>query len=239
MKPNLKATRKYLKEQKAIKPTEFVVYVRVSTKEQGRSGLGLEAQRRDIDLFLEHHYGKVIGRFEDIGSGADNDRPEFQKAVAMCQKEGATLLVAKLDRLSRRVSVISALMEQIHFRCANMPDANEFQLHIYAALAEQERKFISERTTAALRVAKENGAKLGGRRTNPEGVSALDEANAERAKSANHFASKTYPIIKSFLSQHLSLRQVAVKLNEAGITTQRGGSWDAKAVSRIVSRSEE
>lgn len=218
--------------------SKFVTYVRVSTKEQGRSGLGLEAQARDIEMFLDHHDGDVVGQFSDVGSGADNGRPEFQKAVALCKKTGATLVVAKLDRLSRKVSTISALMEEIHFRVANMPDANEFQLHIYAALAEQERKFISERTKAALQMAKQRGTRLGGIRLK-SGIFSLATANAVRAEAANAFASKTYPIIKSFLTQGFSFRQVAIKLEECGIASQNGGKWEAMQVSRIVKRMED
>ena len=215
------------------KSTKFVIYTRVSTKEQGRSGLGLEAQERDISLFLDHHDGEVIARFSDVGSGADTARPEFQKALRLVIKEKACLLVAKLDRLSRDVADIATLMKSVHFKVGTMPDANEFQLHIYAALAEQERKFISERTKAALAMAKERGVKLGGDR-----AGALQKANTKRTHDAQAYAQRTYPIVKAFLSQGLSLRKVATKLNDSGIATPTGANWDAKAVSRIVQRME-
>jgi DNA invertase Pin-like site-specific DNA recombinase len=215
------------------KSTKVVIYTRVSTKEQGKSGLGLEAQERDIALFLENHPGEVVATFSDVGSGADTARPEFQRALKLVMKEKAVLLVAKLDRLSRDVADIATLMKTVHFKVAVMPDANEFQLHIYAALAEQERKFISERTKAALAMAKERGVKLGGDR-----VGALEKANEKRTKSAVESANKTYPIIKSFLNQGLSLRKVASRLNETGIASPQGASWDAKAISRVVKRME-
>lgn len=215
------------------KTNRYVVYTRVSTKEQGKSGLGLEAQERDIRLFLENYGGEVIASFSDILSGADTARPEFQKALRLVVKEKAVLLVAKLDRLSRDVADIARLMKDIHFKVAVMPDASEFQLHIYAALAEQERRFISERTKAALAQAKQRGVKLGGLRGD-----ALHIANTKRANDANAFATKALPIIQAFLSQGFSFRQVAAKLNDSGMKTISGGSWDAKAVTRVVRRME-
>ncbi|MGX1256625.1 DNA invertase Pin-like site-specific DNA recombinase [Sinorhizobium fredii] len=145
----------------------YVVYTRVSTEDQGKSGLGLEAQERDIGIFLDRFSAvpyEIIGRFQDVDSGANNGRPELNKALALVRKTGAELLIAKLDRLSRKVSFIATLMDdpKVKLRVAQMPQADKFQLHIYAALAEQERTFISERTKAALRVAKERGVKLGG-----------------------------------------------------------------------------
>ena len=150
---------------------KYVTYIRVSTQEQGRSGLGLEAQTRDIDTYLKNFSGQpytVIKEFVEVLSGSDDSRPELFKAVSLARKEKAVLLVAKLDRLSRKVSYIAALMDDktVQFRVANLPQADNFQLHIYAALAEQERAFISQRTKAALAVAKSNGVKLGGLRPN-------------------------------------------------------------------------
>jgi DNA invertase Pin-like site-specific DNA recombinase len=211
----------------------YIVYTRVSTKEQGKSGLGLDAQLRDINFFLEAHHGKVIGTFSDVGSGADTHRPEFQKALKLAMKEKAVLLVAKLDRLSRDVADIATLMKSIHFKVATMPDADEFQLHIYAALAEQERKFISQRTKAALAEAKARGVKLGGRRSN-----ALDNANALRIKDADRSAARMWGLISPLLNSGLSYRKIADTLNQSGMTTERGSSYDAKTVSRIIKRME-
>ena len=133
----------------------YVIYLRVSTAEQGRSGLGLAAQQRDIDLFLDNYSDvpwEVLGTFTDVLSGADNARPELDKALIMARQTGAELLVAKLDRLSRNVAFIAMVMgdKKVKLRVASMPAADKFQLHIYAALAEQERDFISTRTKAAL-----------------------------------------------------------------------------------------
>ena len=152
---------------------QFVIYRRVSTAEQAKSDLGLKAQTRDIEMFLTHYAEQpfeVVAEFTEVQSGKDSDRHELTKALDLCRKLGATLLVSKLDRLSRRVSQIAALMEdrRINFRVASMPHADTFQLHIYAALAEQEREFISRRTKAALAEAKAKGRKLGGIRPKTE-----------------------------------------------------------------------
>ena len=147
----------------------YVTYNRVSTKDQGRSGLGLAAQERDIGLFLDTYSEEpyqIIGAFMDVQSGGHDDRPELGKALDMVRQAGAELLVAKLDRLSRKVAFIANLMDdkRINLRVATMPSADKFQLHIYAALAEQEREFISVRTRAALAEAKACGVQLGGLR---------------------------------------------------------------------------
>jgi DNA invertase Pin-like site-specific DNA recombinase len=148
---------------------QFVIYRRVSTEEQGRSKLGQDAQRRDIDLFLGTYAEQpfeVLADFEEVRSGTDNGRPMLTEALDLCRKTGATLLVSKLDRLSRKVAFIASLLEdpKVKLRVASMPNADNFQLHIYAALAQQERDFISLRTKAALAEAKAKGRKLGGLR---------------------------------------------------------------------------
>ena len=139
---------------------KYVLYLRVSSEEQGKSGLGLEAQERDINLFLENYSEQpyeVLGKYVDVQSGGDNDRPELLKAIQLAKKTKSTLLIQKICRISRRVSFIASLIEDkdLDFKVASMPFADKFQLHIYAALAEQERDFISSRTKAALRSWKE------------------------------------------------------------------------------------
>lgn len=214
----------------------YVLYTRVSTEDQGKSGLGLEAQQRDIAIFLEKFSDvpyQVIGEFQDVQSGKDSDRPELTKALALVRKTGAELLVAKLDRLSRKVSFIATLMDdpKVKLRVASMPYADKFQLHIYAALAEQERTFISERTKAALRSAKERGVKLGGMRD------ATMKRNVAIQANADSFADKAMTIINPMLASNTSLNAIAGTLNEMGIGTARGGLWTAKQVSRVVRRS--
>lgn len=214
----------------------YVVYTRVSTKEQGKSGLGLEAQQRDIEIFFSMRHESadeyvVLDSFLDIESGADNERKQFQAAVDMCRKTGATLVVAKLDRLSRRVSVISALMEEIHFKVASMPFADEFQLHIYAALAEQERRFISERTKKALAAAKARGVKLGGDRSG-----ALEAANKVKQADANRNASKVAEVAQPLRDAGLTFQQIADRMNGSGLKTAAGARFTATSVKRVLDR---
>lgn len=213
----------------------YVVYTRVSTADQGRSGLGLEAQERDIGIFLDTFSEvpfEVIGRFQDVQSGGDDSRPELDKALRMVRETGAELLVAKLDRLSRKVSFVAALMDdpKVKLRVAQMPYADKFQLHIYAALAEQERTFISERTKAALKAAKDRGVKLGGHR--PGGQKRNEAIQAQ----ANAQAEKLMKVIRPMIEAEQSLSQIARTLDEMDIATSRGGKWTAKQVSRVIER---
>lgn len=213
----------------------YVVYKRVSTAEQGRSGLGLDAQARDIQLYLDSYSEvpfEIIGEFTDTLSGGDDERPELGKAIALAKKEGAILLVSKLDRLSRRVSFIAKLMEdpKLSLRVASMPYADKFQLHIYAALAEQERDFISKRTTAALAEAKRRGVKLGGMRDATMKRNEAVKANAQRR------ADKVAGVIIPLRDAGRSLRAIAEELNRAGIPTARGGQWQASQVQRTLNR---
>jgi DNA invertase Pin-like site-specific DNA recombinase len=214
---------------------QFVIYRRVSTSDQGRSGLGLEAQDRDIRLFLDNYAEvpfEVIGEFLEVQSGKDNDRPELAKALDLCRRTGAELLVAKLDRLSRRVSFIATLMDdpKVRLRVAAMPNADKFQLHIYAALAEQERDFISLRTKAALAEAKAQGRKLGGLR---DKTGARNEAIQRDAQA---FARKVAPIVQPMRTSGATLADIAEALDGAGISTARGGKWTATQVKRVLDR---
>ncbi len=214
---------------------KYVIYTRVSTEEQGRSGLGLEAQKRDIAIFLERFSDvpfEVIGEFQDVLSGGSEDRPELQKALRIVRKTGAELLIAKLDRLSRRVAFIAALMDdpKVKLRVAQMPNADKFQLHIYAALAEQERNFISARTKAALQAARARGKQLGGLRDKT-----MKRNEAIQAKAAED-AGKAMKIIGPLHETGKNLSEIAATLNEMQFPTARGGRWTAKQVSRILDR---
>lgn len=214
---------------------KYVTYRRVSTQEQGRSGLGLEAQTRDLNTYLEHFSGqpyKIIGEFVDVLSGADDDRPELTKAVQLAKKQKAILLVAKLDRLSRKVSYIAKLMEDksIRFKVANLPQADNFQLHLYAALAEQERAFISQRTKAALAEAKARGVVLGGLRDS------TNERNKMRSAGAFKLAKSIEKIVVPMRKRGDTLKAIAGSLNDAKVSTSRGGSWTPIQVSRVLER---
>lgn len=213
----------------------YVIYRRVSTKDQGKSGHGIKAQKRDIRLFLENYSEEpfdVVGEFEDHLSGKTADRPELTKALDMVRKTGAELLVSKLDRLSRKVSFIAAVMDdpKVKLRVASMPQADNFQLHIYAALAEQEREFISARTKAALAEAKAGGKKLGGLRPKTEARNRAIQINAKAR------ADKVAGVVKPLRAQGASLRAIADALNNSGVPTARGGSWQASQVKRVLDR---
>lgn len=214
----------------------YVVYTRVSTDEQGRSGLGLEAQQRDIEIFLERFSAvpyEIVGEFRDVLSGTTDERPELQKALKLVRETpGAELLVAKLDRLSRKVAFIAALMEdpRVRLRVAQMPHADKFQLHIYAALAEQERDFISARTKAALKAAKARGQRLGGLRDKTM------KRNAAVQAKAGEDARKAMRVIGPLREAGRNLSQIAQALNDMALPTSRGGQWTAKQVSRILDR---
>jgi DNA invertase Pin-like site-specific DNA recombinase len=213
----------------------YVIYKRVSTKRQGESGLGLAAQERDIDIFLSTYSEEpweVVGSYTDIESGAKSDRPELQKAIDQAKKQKATLLVAKLDRLSRKVSYIAKLIEddKLTFRVANMPYADTFQLHIYAALAQQERDFISKRTRAAMAEAKRKGQTFGGRRPNSQA------ANAALKAQADNDASKVIGLIRPLRDGGKTLQEIADSLNASGIPTPRGAMWRPVSVKRVLDR---
>lgn len=175
---------------------------------------------------------EVIDEYQDIGSGGEDNRPERTKALALARKTGAELLVAKLDRLSRKVSFIAKIMDdkRVNLRVACMPYADKFQLHIHAALAEHERTFISERTKAALKAAKARGVKLGGMRD------PLMKRNAVMKENADDFAQSISPIIKSMRASGETLANIAQALNTSGTPTPRGGQWTSTAVKRVLDR---
>lgn len=215
---------------------QYVTYTRVSTKEQGRSGLGLEAQRRDIQLFLDNYSDvpwEIVGEFQDVQSGGDDDRPQLRAALEQCRRIGAELLVAKLDRLSRKVSFIAQLMDdpKLRLRVATMPQADKFQLHIYAALAEQERDFISARTKAALKAAKNRGKDLGGLRD------ATMKRNVAIQQKADREAHRFLQIIGPMRETGQTLQEISAALDRMDVATSRGGRWTAKQVSRVLQRS--
>lgn len=210
----------------------YVVYLRVSSQEQGRSGLGLDAQERDINHFLAslETPHEVVGRFVEVHSGADNERPQLREAIRQAKKENGVLVVAKLDRLSRKVSFIASLMEDrdLDFKVASLPNADKFQLHIYACLAEQERDFISQRTKSALQSAKERGVRLGTPKWN------LERLAEGRKKKQKEDAQKVSHLILPLRKRGLTLRDICEVLNERGLTTARGSQFHPSLISRML-----
>ena len=215
----------------------YVLYQRVSSQEQGKSGLGLEAQERDIQLFLQNYAEspyEVIERFVEVHSGKDNQRPLLTAAIALAKEQKAVLVVSKLDRLSRRVSFIASLMEDrdLDFKVAQMPHADKFQLHIYACLAEQERDFISQRTKAALAAARARGTKLGAPKHHLEALAAA------RTQKAREEALKVAGVIVPLRKAGASLRSICEALNSSGATTSRGNAFHPSLVRRMLSSLE-
>jgi len=214
---------------------KYAIYRRVSSKSQGESGLGLEAQDRDIALFLDNYSDTpfdVLGTFTDVQSGADAHRPQLAAAIELAKKEGAELLVSKLDRLSRKVSQIATLMDDkaLKIRVAAMPHADKFQLHIYAALAEQERDFISLRTKQALAAAKARGVQLGGLR---DKTMKRNEAAIQAADAA---ADRVASIVLPMREAGASFQKIADALNAANVLTPRGKQWAAMSVKNTADR---
>lgn len=204
-------------------------YLRVSTQRQGISGLGLEAQRKAIAHLLE---GNPHQEFIEIESGKKTQRPKLQEAITYCRKHKTQLVIAKLDRLARNVHFISGLMETgIDFIAADMPNADRFMLHVYAAMAEEEGRRISERTKAALAAAKERGVKLG------INGKTLAQKNRQEAEEFAH------AIIAQFdrlgIHEGMPLNAIADTLNSAGIKTRENRNWYKASVSRILKRLEE
>lgn len=228
---------------------DVVSYCRVSSQGQGESGLGLEAQREYITRAAQQNGWNIIGEFVDVVSGklAIEDRPEGAKALALCKQTKAKLVVAKLDRLSRSVHHIARLLDQtMDFKVATMPQADKFQLHLFAALAEQERTFIASRTKEAL-VALQKRADEGdvpsvekiARRTEAleKGRTAANRAKgneAIRERVSSWQESVRDPIDLCIRKGGRTLQQVADCLNGKGITTSRGGKWSSIQVSRVM-----
>lgn len=214
----------------------FIAYYRVSTEKQGRSGLGLDAQKQAVLQYLSG--GSLIGEFVEVESGKRADRPELAKALIACRLQGATLIVAKLDRLSRSVSFISSLIDaNVDFRAVDMPEANRLVLHIMAAMAQHEREMIAQRTRAALQQAKAQGKRLGNPNLRaPAGVHALGTAAIKNR--ADRDAADRVEIIRAIQAEgiHQSMNAIAGELNRRGITTPRGGKWQATTVSRVLAR---
>jgi DNA invertase Pin-like site-specific DNA recombinase len=208
--------------------------------------LGLEAQDAAIRAFSRHSNVPVIGMYTEVESGKRADRPELAKALAHARRSKATLVVAKLDRLSRNVAFLSALMEsKVDFVCCDNPHANKLTIHLLAAVAEHEAEAISKRTKDALAAYKARGGTLGAalpqcRKLTVEArLRGSRKASAVRAKVAREAYVDLVPALKDWRVQGLSLRAIADKLNAEGHTTRRGKPWNAVQVSRVLERAKE
>lgn len=213
----------------------FIAYYRVSTAEQGKSGLGLESQRAAVLAYLNGGNWSLSAEFTEVESGKSADRPQLARAMAACKLIGGTLLIAKLDRLSRNMAFLANLMESgVEFIAVDMPHATRFTVHILAAVAEHEAKQISARTRAALGAAKARGTVLGGYRGGP--APDWRTGVAGKQSKADAFAARVMPTIAAMRSEGKSLHQVAASLTASGVMTAAGGSWTASAVRRVIAR---
>jgi DNA invertase Pin-like site-specific DNA recombinase len=210
----------------------IVSYLRVSTQQQGRSGLGLEAQRAAVQAYA----GSVDAEFVEVETGKGSaplaKRPQLREALALCKKTGSTLVIAKLDRLARNVHFITGLMESgVDFVAADMPRANKVMLQMHAVMSEWERDQISERTKAALAAAKARGAILGA-----AGTTNLRPNIEARQEAAKAFAGTLKTVLAGFAAQGLSQRGQVSELNALGIKTPRGGDWSLVQLQRVLQR---
>jgi DNA invertase Pin-like site-specific DNA recombinase len=216
----------------------FISYLRVSTERQGRSGLGLEAQRRAVADFLAGGAWRHVAELVEVESGSRDSRPRLAEAMALCRLHGATLVIAKLDRLSRDAAFLLNLQKAgVRFVAADMPEANELVVGIMAVVAQAERKMISARTKAALAAAKARGVRLG----KPENLTNREAGQVRgRTQQTRRAAERVLdlaPVIAIVRAEGaVSLRQIAAALNVRGIPAVRGGAWSAAQIQRVLAQ---
>lgn len=214
---------------------KFIAYYRVSTEKQGKSGLGLEAQRDSVLKHVEQEGGTLIAEYSDVISGASETREQLDAALRRCEREKATLIISKLDRLARQLSFLAKFIEsKVPLVVAELPHANKMLLQMMAVFAEAERDMVSQRTKDALAAAKKRGVVLG----NPRLAYARANASLVREKKADEFALQHYDSIRRMKENGYGLAKIAELLNDAGKNGPRGGRWYATSVSNLMSRAE-
>lgn len=217
---------------------KYVAYLRVSTQKQGYSGLGLEAQREIIHNHL--HDTTLIAEFVEVESGRKSDRPKLKEALALCRKDGATLIVAKLDRLARSVSFLSNLLESdVEIVFCDFPQANKMVLHIISAISQYEAELIAARTKASLQAKKARGFKLG----NPEHLlnkhkqAIQNSIRTCRVKADNNPNNKrAVAMLRILMKENRSYSEMASILNQEGFVTSRGCSFTKSTVYKLIKR---
>lgn len=207
--------------------TKYIAYYRVSTKAQGQSGLGLEAQQALVAPYADD----IVHSFTEVESGKNDDRPQLAAALELCRQMDASILIAKIDRLSRDAAFLLTLRKAgVDIVAADMPNAGTLEFGVRAVVAEHEREQISQRTTAALAAAKQRGVKLGSPNPRAGGLA----AGAARRAKTQEVAKKAMPVITALRDAGASLRAIATQLNEMGIPTATGRTWWPKTVSNIM-----
>ena len=224
-----------------VKTQSLIGYIRVSTKRQGRSGLGLEAQLAALDDYRRECGGRVLCTYKEIETGKTADRPELAKAIAHARRSGGTLVVAKLDRLARNAGFLLTLQASgLPMAFLDLPGANEFTVGVMALVAQHEAKMISDRTKAALAAYKRRGGLLGASRpecrnltkaARARGRQAASQVIAERARQAY---ADLLPAMREWRQLGLTQQAIADKLNEQGQTTRRGNPWSQTQVLRVL-----
>lgn len=229
----------------APKADKYIAYYRVSTARQGRSGLGLESQRASVLGFLKGTSGRLLGEHTEVESGKRNDRPELTRAIQRAKVSGARLIIAKMDRLSRNAAFLLTLRDSgVRFVAADLPNADETVVGIMAVVAEGERRAISDRTKAALGIARERLARQGRRLGNPNGAKALRKACkgnsaavAKIVKGADERAEEYREVLADVQAcGHQSFSSIAAELNRREIEAPRGGRWYPASVARLAAR---
>ena len=226
-----------------------IAYYRVSTKKQGDSGLGLEAQKAALESFVKVNQATLVAEYREVESGKHDNRPELAKALAHAKRSKAKLIVAKMDRLSRNATFLSQLLDSgVSFAAVDNPHANELTVRILAAVAQEERRAISDRTKAALGAAKARGVLLGSARKGhwagreDRRLAGLVKGRRVAKAAVKQAAREAYidlvPIMTDLQQQGLTLRAIAERLNDMGHTTRRGKCWNASQVMRVIDRSE-
>lgn len=217
---------------------KYIAYYRVSRKEQGISGLGLSAQRSSVQKYVSSQNGIILNEYTEIETGTNKrERIEIQKAIQMAKSENAVLVIAKLDRLARNVSFVSSLMDAgIEFLAVDMPSANNFTIHIFSALAEQEAKLISSRTRLALAELRKSGVTLG----NPENLNSDARAKGVQKIKENAINNdrnrQAQSVIQSCKERGMSYREIANYLNELNFKTRYGNQFLAQTVHQLYNR---
>jgi len=217
----------------------FVAYYRVSTKKQGASGLGLEGQQAAVRNWLDGGNWTLLAEHTEVESGKnDANRPALAKALHDCKLRKATLVIAKLDRLSRDAHFLLGLEKAgVDFVAVDMPNANRLTVRLMAVIAQEEREMISARTKAALAAAKARGVKLGGKRAQHKNVDPK-LGRAALVQASDDFAACVGPVVTELRDSGLSLRQIVAELDKRGIRTMRGGAWTAATVRNVLQRVE-
>ncbi len=226
---------------------KIIAYYRVSTRGQGKSGLGLEGQQHAVEEFAKRHGAEIVNTYTEVESGKRKDRPALASAIGQARLGKATLVVAKLDRLARNVAFLSALLESgVDFVACDNPTAHKLTIHVLAAVAEDEAHRISERTKAALAAAKKRGVKLGSARPghwdgreHKRGWRAATKVAAEqRSRKAHEDYAFLLPLMQRLRAEGASHQAIADHLNANGHTTSRSLPWTATAAWRVLKRAQ-